>query len=139
MRVHLGEYPGHESEAVRTVEVHIDFWDTWNLDQTLAEIIHPALQKLLEDESIGIPYEICRKVALDAEKMSEEEEKLAARLWENFIRKMIWSFNEVKEGYPGEQKLNPSDNNFLAKSIDYKNRIQEGLNLFAEYYMGLWT
>src|SRR5215469_11875733 len=39
----------------RRSNVHIDNWDTWNLDHTLALIIYPALVKVKEQKP-GSPF-----------------------------------------------------------------------------------
>ena len=43
------------SKRKRTVKIHIDRWDTWNMDSTLAEIILPML-KQLRDTKHGSPF-----------------------------------------------------------------------------------
>lgn len=75
MKVEIGEYPDNLEEK-RTVCVRIDEYDLWNLDQTLALIILPALQKFRENMN-GYPTELSEKQ------------------WEDIVDKMISSFEDL--------------------------------------------
>ena len=44
MKVSIGRYPKNGND--QKVKVQIDKWDTWNMDCTLAHIIHPMLVQL---------------------------------------------------------------------------------------------
>ena len=46
MKVKIGPYPDDGSD--RVVNIHIDNYDTWNMDDTLAHIILPMLKQLKE-------------------------------------------------------------------------------------------
>lgn len=46
MKVKIGPYPDDDSD--RKVEIQIDNYDTWNMDDTLAHIILPMLKQLKE-------------------------------------------------------------------------------------------
>ena len=50
MKVEIGQYDDDGVE--RTISVHIDKWDTWNVDTTLAHIIAPLLKKFKETQNI---------------------------------------------------------------------------------------
>lgn len=137
MRIEIGPY----SEG-RKLDIHIDEWDTWNLDHTLALIIVPCL-KQLRDTNHGHPSDL-----------TEEE-------WINIQNKMIWAFEQILdndnedqffsgkadiyfEEIPGtdlsELKRGPKD----TFKLDYeglarhREMIQEGLDLFAKYFRDLW-
>jgi len=45
MKVFIGRYPKDPNKAQK-VNVHIDKWDTWSMDATLAHIIVPMLKQL---------------------------------------------------------------------------------------------
>ena len=47
MKVNIGKYKKNENP--RTIKIEIDDWDIWNLDHTLAMVIHPALVKFREN------------------------------------------------------------------------------------------
>ena len=44
MKISIGKYPKKDGEQKKSIR--IDPWDTWSMDHTLAEIIHPMLKQL---------------------------------------------------------------------------------------------
>ena len=103
----------------RTVKIKLHHYDHWNLDGTLALIIAPAL-KQLKANCHGYPAPLYNENDLEGS---------AIRKWEEILDKMIWSFERCQ-----------GDLDFYNEK-DRENhdaRIQEGLNLFAEYYRNLW-
>ena len=46
MKIEIGPYPDDDSE--RKIDVQLDKFDTWNMDDTLAHIILPMLKQLKE-------------------------------------------------------------------------------------------
>lgn len=116
----------------RTIKIHIDPYDIWSMDQTLAYIITPML-KMLKERKVGIPGRLCYD-----DEGNEIEFDLAIKEWNSILDKMIWSF---------EQKINNDDwedQFFKNGSYDseghkaYSNKIQEGIDLFAKHYNSLW-
>lgn len=93
----------------RKVKVHIDYYDVWSADHTLAMIIAPTLKKLKEVQH-GMPHvdnedvpEELRFVMTDEEKSNWDgsvDEKHQAR-WDYVLGEMIWAF---------EQHADPDDN-----------------------------
>jgi hypothetical protein len=86
----------------RKINVHIDYYDVWSADHTLAMIIHPVLVKLKEvkhgyphvdDEDV--PHGL-RFVADDEDKTicdMSSDDKHEAR-WEWILDEMIWTFGQ---------------------------------------------
>ncbi len=83
----------------RRVKVHIDGYDVWSADHTLALIIHPVLVKLKEikhgspvvdDEDVP---ENLRANKRDHSDYSEEDSTLHAR-WTWVLDEMIWTFGQ---------------------------------------------
>ena len=142
--------------------VHIDRWDVWSADNTLALIITPLLKKLREDkhghamvDDEDAPEEI-RSTAPGARDGLDEYDwdNFSEKRWNYVLDEMIWAF---------EQKtLDDDDGHFYDHSeCDYKNGDfmeqmsklkvdREGLNkhqerktngyrLFGKYYENLWT
>ena len=110
MKVNLGKYPKTINEQERVVEIEIDPEDTWNLFHTLALIIHPSL-KLFKEESFCHPI-----INDDGNDLKD---------WNAILDKMIFAFEKLIE-----------DDLYDDQKID--DKIQEGLNLFAEYFRALW-
>lgn len=93
--------------------------DTWSMDITFANYIIPRL-KLFKKVNNGYPNE------------------LTPQLWDEYIDKMIKSFemcrdNHFIEVFPGE----PIEK-FKERSRKQEQEIQEGLQLFAKYFQALW-
>jgi len=163
MKVHIGRYP-NDSTKEQKIDVRIDKWDTWNMDQTLAYIIAPMLEQLKATKH-GVPSNM---PAFDqTSKYSDEEafefysaEAEAERQWEEILNKMIWSFEQyntnweeqyhsgvtdfVWEDIPGSEnkKLGYGPNHTAVFDGDgyaaHLERIREGFRLFGEHYMSLW-
>lgn len=151
----------------RNVKIHIDGYDVWNMNNTLAMIVHPMLLKLKENKH-GAPYTDDKDVpahlrstnAPPKENEWDIDEFHFAR-WEWVLDEMIWTFeqyvNEWEEQYySGEidAKFVPCKDN--PRSLEYVNgpkhtfkvdvkgiekhqkRMKNGMRLFAKYYDGLW-
>jgi hypothetical protein len=101
----------------RVEYVHIDEYDTWNMNTTLAKIILPMLKQLKEDK-YGYPSTLTEKK------------------WNTIVDEMIWSFEQVLD--------DESDEKFWTDRIDWdglrahNKRIDKGLALFGKYYRNLW-
>lgn len=101
MKVKIG--PFRRSDSRRKIDVKIDKFDTWNLDNTLAYIIYPALLQLKETKH-GIPSYFS---TIGGEGYDEQEsfdfykedhnELFEQRIkeWEEILDKMIWSFQQL--------------------------------------------
>lgn len=111
MKVSIGKYKKNGKD--RNVKVEVSEDDCICLDTTLALIIHPCLVEF-RSKCFGYPAEL------------EELEQFHA-----ILDKMIWSFKEIAyEDAPNPQNAEEFD--------DYYARLDEGLQLFSEYYRSLW-
>lgn len=93
----------------RKVSITVDDYDTWNLDVTLAEVILPALKKYLEVSDKIICLDVPRYSGGLTERQAIEE--------------CIWTFDKIATSIGDGEK----------------ERVQKGLNLFAEIYLSLWN
>lgn len=135
-----------ENGRFREMEyVQIDRTDAYSMDTKLAGIILPLLRVIREDKQ-GLPNEI---MPLEEERNGDQllldifdpdaereiREQYAEAAWNACVDKMIYAFNEIANGpyLCGEHKMTRADR------IAYYERIQEGLNLFAEHYFSLHT
>lgn len=92
-----------ESKKKRKIKIHIDKYDTWNMDGTLALIILPMLKQLKETQH-GAPGDMPEFSQTDngSSQSSFEfykEGDSAAwdaghKRWEEILDKMIWSFEQ---------------------------------------------
>ena len=101
MKVKLGKYPSGHTK--RVIDVHIDPYDTWGLDHTLATIILPALIQLKHHKH-GVPGEFCGGVGTDMYRnycfdfIKEDENTVfdaKCKNWDDILDKMIWSFQQI--------------------------------------------
>lgn len=124
MRVKIGPYRAKKRQKV---SIHIDKWDTWNMDYTLALIIVPML-KQLKDTKHGIPSDFVEE---------GEDWVVGEAKWDFVLDKIIWSFEQIIHSEYEEDFHQPNNLN-LDAYYAYNEHIQEGLNLFGKYYRSLW-
>jgi hypothetical protein len=135
MKVDLGPYKPNIGR--RKIKVHIDRYDTFSLDHTLALVILPCLVQLKKSQQ-GIP--VIKDTEVDPNQESfdfgEDLESMQyeknTQTWNEIIDKIIWSFQQLTIN-----DKNAFDVNSEARTL-YEERIQEGLTLFGTYYLALW-
>ena len=187
MKVYIGRYPSdallkRNPDAVQKKSIRIDRQDTWNMAETLGEIILPMLKQLRATKH-GSPGGMkgfqeesnhhWPQMSFDFYKEDDKKANdLGHKQWEEIMDKMVWSFeqicmedrdsqfhtgkhdiiwtkvdvlgNEVDSTYTGEiyYRMDKGPLNTHAFDADaykkYYEKIQEGLDLFGEHYMGLW-
>ena len=133
------------TDSGQEVKVRIDYWDTWNMDVSLAHIILPMLKQMVDDKQ-GVPNVDCEDVpeelrATDAElksyKQTGETDTHFFDRWDWVLNEMIYSFEtkvsdeDVLSQYYTVDKLEE------AKKV--QERISNGFRLFGKYYEALWT
>ena len=151
------------SKQERTIKVHIDRWDTWSMDHTLAYIILPMLKQLKERKH-GAPYvEMTdRPQHLQCYKEPEDHEpdKFHHEAWDWAMDEMIFAF-ESKLDDSWEEQFESGEYDLQWKKLEngvsemvrgpndtkvydwegrkkYQERISNGFRLFGKYYEGLW-
>ena len=147
--------------AKQTVKVHIDPWDTWSMDHTLAPIIVPMLKQLKESKH-GAPNvdledvpENLRPTEEDIENYAQDgatDTKFFAR-WDWVMDEMIWSFeqkcrdNWEEDYYKYEDDPTNTEGLGLGIKLVWENRegqqahqerMNNGFRLFGKYYEALW-
>lgn len=142
--------------------------DMYNLCDDLAKIIHPCLLKFKEKSTGSFNVEDsdvpARIKSTSAPKPKEFDlDDFHEKRYDYVLDEMIWSFKEIVDGYPGEEKFHsgnidisfiPIKNSKYSEiSIGekdtykfdnsgfqvYNERIENGLRLFGKYFRGLWT
>ncbi len=114
--------------------VSVDKYDVWNMDQTLAKIIHPMLVRLKETKQ-GSPNVDLEDVPeylrpSDSQYNYYEEGELDVYFhdrWDYVVDTMIYAFNAIAK------QLDEDDDYYEPETI------KEGLRLFGKYYQDLWT
>ncbi len=118
--------------------VHIDAWDTWDMDASLAPIILPMLKQLKETKQ-GAPFVYNEDVPenLHTDYTGEEaisepfEERWFAR-WDYVLDEMIWAFQWAVDGK--DVLVDVPDEDYR----EYSERLANGYRLFGKYYQCLW-
>ena len=153
------------SKQERTIKVHIDPWDTWSMDHTLAYIVLPMLKQLKERKH-GAPYvdpedvpeELRPKPDLKDNKYDTDETHFER--WDWVMDEMIFAFeNKVNDDW--EEQFETGETDLQWKKLEdgnyqmleglnhtkvydtegrkeYEARIANGFKLFGKYYQGLW-
>ena len=145
-----------DRRRTRQVYVHIEKFDTWSMDHTLAHIILPMLRQLKATkhgsphvDDFDCPQQLWSTNAKPKEHDWDTDEFWHSR-WEYVLDEMIWAF---------EQELDDKEHDFYYFSDDpklghkerlqtmqvdtealrhYQHRKQKGLQLFGKYYQALW-
>lgn len=164
MKVFIGKYRKTKKQRVF---VHIDNYDVWNMDTTLAHIILPMLKKIRLDkmgapfvDDEDVPEHLRRKT--DAERVEYETDDNWFVRWDYVLGEMIFAFESQLNDWEDQFwktppqidfSQHPEDEGKFAKPVrwlqegdcdwdgvkEYEKRIQNGFRLFGKYYNGLWT
>jgi len=156
-----------DSKKKRTIKVHIDPWDTWSMDNTLAYIVLPMLKQLKEKKH-GAPYvdltdvpkELHPKKQTKKQKDNHETDSTHFERWDWVLDEMIFAFDsKVNDGWEDQFETGESDLQWKqleggmsemvrgpndTKVYDwegrkkYQARISNGFRLFGKYYENLW-
>ena len=129
----IGEKYNDRKESKR-VKVHIDEYDVWSFDGTLAHIILPGLI-MLRDKKNGAPLVDDKDVPKRLRSTSDPDfdpknnigqtDKFFFDRWEYVMNEMIFAFEHIlSDNYEYDEKI--------------EKRKQRGLELFGKYFTSLW-
>ena len=153
---------------VQKIKIHIDRWDTWSMDHTLANIILPMLKQLKATKHgapwvavADVPKELrpTKKQLMDYQKDGTTDPKFFER-WDWVLDEMIFAFNsKVDDSWEEQFESGTSDlqwkklENGNSQMVEgpnhtrvydwegrekYHERIKNGFRLFGSYYENLW-
>lgn len=133
MKVEIGNYRKN-----RKIKIKIDDFDLWNMDHTLACIIHPMLLKMKESKH-GSPCVSNEDVPEELHGFQDENghDSMVHEKWDWILDQMIYSFQEILNDDGEEQ--------FFKNGFDrdgyhlYESKIENGLLLFGKHFRALWT
>jgi hypothetical protein len=154
-----------DSKKQRKVRVHIDRWDTWSMNNTLAYIILPMLKQLKAAKQ-GAPYvqdedvpEHLRSTAAPPKEKDYDLDDNHFKRWDWVLDEMIFSFENIVDD-SWEEQFHSGEGDFVFKKLEngmseliqtgdrkydreghkaYAARIQNGCRLFGVYFQNLWT
>lgn len=90
------------SKKKRKIEIHIDKWDTWSMDDTLAHIILPMLKQLKATKH-GAPYVDDKDVPKELRSTNAPRKKNDYDVDDNHFKRWDWVMDEMIWAF--EQKL----------------------------------
>ena len=124
MKVNIAGYKDDESE--RDVLIEIEDHDVWNLDHTLAMVIHPALVLLKEVkhgspivDNEDVPEALRRPKGLD-EHGAEGDEHYFDR-WDYVLDEMIWAFAQIVDG-DNDSQFHTGEHDVYWQALDAKHQ-----------------
>jgi len=134
------------------VNVHIDHWDTWSMDHTLAPIILPMLKQLRDNkhgspmvDDEDVPEELRSKFdpysrtpdlfadTIEYDIAEKCHDALIHEKWDWVMNEMIYAFN--CKANKDDVYMRIEDQDEMRKE---QERISNGFRLFGKYYEGLW-
>ena len=128
----------------RKVKIHIDRWDTWSMDHTLAHIILPMLKQLKATTHgapwvavADVPKELrpTKKQLMDYQKDGTTDPKFFER-WNWVLDEMIYAFDCKANKDDVYMRF---DIKTQREAMDVEQeRISNGFRLFGRYYENLW-
>ena len=134
--------PGEEHK-----KIEVDDWDIWNVDYTLACVIHPDLLKYREnltgypelwEDGMITSHNYDRQLHFDIFDEKVERDYLIKK-WKDTVDKMCRAFGMIVEKDTWEDTwLDKSYHESKIRETEYYEAIDEGLALFAKYYHILW-
>ena len=143
MKVILGK-PGRKNSANTII---IDDFDIWNIDYTLARIIHPLLLHFREnmhgypelfEEGMVTYHNWGRQLHFDFIDEDVERDYLLKK-WQTIVDKMCRAFGMIVEKEKWEDTwVNLSYHEHKIEEAKFYDAVDEGLALFAKYYHCLW-
>lgn len=132
----------------RTVKIHIDPYDIWDMEYTLSLIILPMLENLRKNkigsaivDNEDVPEELRTLVNYTdlpgTNSFAEKEDHLIHKRWEYILDEMIFAF-EFKVNHREEEFYREAG--FDIEGFKVVNaRAQRGYELFGKYFQNLWT
>jgi hypothetical protein len=151
-----------QEHRTRHTWIHIDNYDVWGMDHTLAMIIHPMLQKLKVQkhgygfiDNADVPREL-RSTARGARsglKNSHDWDNYAEARYSWVLDELIWTFEQLCDDQDGEGQFFDHTESSKEKDFErsirklkvdrvglkaHQDRIENGLRLFGKYFRTLW-
>jgi len=118
-----------ESKKKRKVKVHIDQWDTWSMDHTLAYIVLPMLEQLKTTKH-GAPFVDDKDVpkelrSTSAPPLSENDKDCGAvddlhfKRWDWVLDEMIFAFRSKLDEGKWEDQFYTGEYDFVSKATEF--------------------
>jgi len=124
-------------------KIHIDPWDTWSMDHTLAHIVLPMLIQLKKEKHGApqvdledVPKELWpTKKELNAYNKDGTTDEQFFERWDWVLDEMIYAFDCKANKDDVYMRFDIDDRDAMKAEQD---RISNGFRLFGKYYENLW-
>jgi hypothetical protein len=116
-----------DKKKKRKIHVHIDRWDTWNMETTLGYIIRPMLKQLIENKH-GAPWvddeDVPEYLRSTAARELTQEEKDTGHTDDNHFKRWDWVMNEMIFAFESLDGGENEDweNQFTTGEYDYRTK-----------------
>lgn len=133
------------------INVRIDYYDIWSMDDTLAHIVSPMLKLLKEKkhgsayvENSDVPEELQHPVTDDP-----DHDSTIHKRWDYVMGEMLWAFEQkARDDWEGDFydfEHDPTETLGLKFTRNdregmkaHQARMANGFRLFGKYYEALW-
>jgi len=131
-----------QNRRERKIKVHVDRWDTWNANETLAHVILPVLKKLQEDKQ-GAPYVDSKDVpkGLRPKKLTKKQKENGEvddkhfERWDWVLSEMIFAF-ECMADDSWEDQFFTGESDIVWTNVDIKgNEVDDDFDGMIYYRM----
>lgn len=126
-----------DSKRKRTVKIHIDRWDTWNMDYTLALIVLPMLRQLKETKH-GAPFvddadvpEHLRSTTAPPKENEWDTDGNHFKRWDWVLDEMIFAFEHIVDD-SWEEKYYSGEFDFRSKPCEWDENGQPKMYQMVE-------
>jgi len=127
----------------RKIKVHVDRWDTWNANETLAHVILPVLKKIREDkqgapfvDSKDVPKELRPKKLTKKQKENGEVDDKHFERWDWVLGEMIFAF-ECMVDDSWEDQFFSGESHIVWTKVDIEgNEVDDDHDGMIYYRMG---
>ena len=136
-----------QPDSTEPSDITIDDFDIWNVDYTVARIVHPLLVRYREnmhgypelwEDGMVTSHNYDRQLHFDFIDEEVEREYLLNK-WKGIVDKMCRAFGMIVHKEDWEDTwLNLDYHEANVKEKEYFKTIDEGLALFAKHYHSLW-
>ena len=122
-----------DSKKKRKISVHIDKWDTWNMETTLGYIVRPML-KQLKEKTHGAPWvddeDVPEELRSTAAPELTQEQKDTGHTDDNHFKRWNWVMDEMIFAFESlEGGVNEDwEDQFTTGAYDYQSVKQEDGN-----------
>ena len=107
--------------------------ELWNLDMTIAKFVVPRLKEFL-NYSGGWPHAMAEEETefniAGIEDLTPEEK------WDKVLSEMLWAMEYASDNYGEDRDDYPFRDPEARKKL--KDRYENGMRLFAEYFSAMW-